>query len=230
MVACLVYFAMRMRRVRRSLELERAKTEGLLLNLLPVRTLAQLRMNGSVEPESFDAVTVMFADVVGFTAHAARCSPEELIGTLNRFYTAFDEISTRHHCERIKTIGDAYLCVCGLPEPDPDHALNVVSASREMAAWVRAEGARLAPGWSFRFGVHSGRVVGGLVGTHKYVYDIFGDTVNVAARMEQLSEPGRITITASTLDALGADVGVVDRGEAEVRGRGPMRLYFVTDA
>ncbi len=229
LVACLVYFAVVLRRIREQLEQERAKTEGLLLNLLPERTLAQLRSTGTVEPETFEAVTVMFADAVGFTEHAARCSPEQLIGALNRLYTGFDEIARRHHCERIKTIGDAYLCVCGLPEPNPAHAERVVAAALEMAQWVRDQSEQELSGWSFRFGVDSGRVVGGVVGTRKYVYDIFGDTVNVASRMEALSEPGRITISDRTHAALGEAFPTEERGLADVRGRGSMRLYFVRE-
>ena len=181
--------------LKESLEQERERSEQLLRNILPERVIRVLQREGASKPELFDNVTVFFSDIVGFTRMSAELTPEAVIAELSDIFTQFDHIFTSHGCERIKTIGDAYLAVCGLPEPRPEHCANILRSALEARAYLERRNQDSPHQWRMRFGIHSGSVVGGIVGTEKYLYDIFGDTVNTAARMEQLSEPMRINVS-----------------------------------
>lgn len=205
---------------------EKEKSEKLLLNILPAQVAEELKQHGHSEPTSFDAVTVCFSDVVGFTKLASDMHPHDLIAELNAMFTRFDEIMEAHGCERIKSIGDAYLAVCGMPEPNPDHARTMLAATVEMLAYM-TERHRDHGGWEIRIGLHSGRLVGGIVGTKKYIYDVFGDTINTASRMETCSEPMRINVSETTRDLVGDDYAFIARDPIEVKGKGAMRMYFV---
>jgi len=206
---------------------EKRKSENLLLNVLPAKVASQLKEFGKAEPESFENVTVYLSDFVDFTRKSTTLEPRVLIDELNDLFTEFDNIVTRHGCERIKTIGDAYLCVCGMPDEYPDHAHRVLSVAIEVIRYLE-ERKRTSPiPWEVRIGVHSGRVVGGVVGVKKYIYDVFGDTINTASRMEHLSEPMRINVSEATVALTQDRFLFEERTPAEVKGKGTMRMFYL---
>ncbi|MCL2790503.1 MAG: response regulator [Desulfobulbus sp.] len=208
------------------LEQEKQKSEALLLNVLPVQIAAELMETGKCSPQCFANVAVCFVDIVQFTAASAILAPEVLINELNDLFTAFDQIIEAHHCERMKTIGDAYLFVSGMPESNGSHVSNAAAAAVEMVDCVH-ERNRAGRNWQVRIGLHTGPVVGGIVGTKKYLYDIFGDTVNVAARLQTLSEPMRINVSARVYNQL-RDQFVFSRLlKVEMKGKGMQSTYFL---
>ncbi len=206
---------------------EKEKSDQLLLNILPVRVANDLKETGKTEPESFEEVTVYFSDVVGFTNLSSQLEPKFLIDELNDIFTAFDNIVEHHQCERVKTIGDAYLCVCGMPTPNPHHAHNMVRSAIEIIHYMQERNKRSEIQWRIRIGIHSGKVVGGVVGVKKYIYDVFGDTINTASRMESNSEPMRINISQTTYDLVKDQFPIQARGALAVKGKGEMSMYFV---
>lgn len=206
---------------------EKRKSDDLLLNILPEPVADELKRTGSAKPESFEGVTILFSDLVGFTDHSSRLTASELIGELNELFTAYDGVIERHDCERIKTIGDAYLAVCGMPDADPDHARKMVDAALEIVDYLRDRAGRSRVGWQARIGIHSGSVVGGVVGVKKYIYDVFGDAINTASRMESHSEPMRVNVSESTRKLLDDRYAFTDREPIEVKGKGQMAMSFV---
>lgn len=218
---------LKLRMAQRQVEEERRKSDQLLLTMLPAQVAEELKEKGRSEPQSFAATTILFSDIAGFTAAAAELEPAELIAELNELFTAFDTVMEKHRCERIKTIGDAYFAVAGIPEPLADHAFAMVSAARDMLAYLDERRRSDKRSWSVRIGIHSGPAVAGIVGTRKYLYDVFGDTVNTASRMESLSEAGRITLSGATAALLDGRVPLEKRPPAEVKGKGSMATYFV---
>jgi adenylate cyclase len=209
----------------RRLEDEEAKSEELLLNILPESIAARLKGGESVIADSFADVTVLFADLVGSTELAASISATELVERLNEIFSLFDAIAAKHGLEKIKTIGDAYLVVGGLPEPRDDHVVAVAEMALEMQAAL-PDLIRDAP--PLRIGMHSGPVVAGVIGAHKFSYDLWGDTVNVASRMESHGIPGRIQTTPEVRTLLGDRYRFEERGPIEVKGRGTMVTHFLT--
>ncbi|MBT3422676.1 MAG: tetratricopeptide repeat protein [Bacteroidetes bacterium] len=223
-----VYVIISIRRIAK----EKAKSEKLLLNTLPIKVVNDLKMTGKTEPESFTDVTVYFSDVVGFTNMSTQLDPKQLIDELNDIFTAFDDIMIKNHCERIKTIGDAYLAVCGMPEKDENHAINMLNASIEIRDYLDKRNKGQSIEWKIRIGLHSGKVVGGVVGVRKYIYDVFGDTINTASRMESNSEPMRINISNVTHQLVkkhfeNQNISFSKRSPIEVKGKGVMDMYFV---
>jgi CheY-like chemotaxis protein len=216
-------------RVNTHLELvkQRKKVEQLLSSILPAKVITELKNGGKVKPELFDNVSVLFSDFVNFTDLSAAITPELLISELSELFTKFDDIMLKNGCERIKTIGDAYMAVCGMPHKDANHAENLVRAATEMIAYLKDRNATSELQWEARIGVHSGPVVGGIVGTTKYIYDIFGDTVNTASRIETSSESMRISISDSTFKVVGNSFPCTSRGAVELKGKGDIELYFV---
>ncbi len=214
-------------RANAALSQEKSKSDGLLLNVLPAKVVEDLKRHGHTEPEAFDSVTVFFSDFVDFTGIAATLSPQLLLKELNELFSGFDSIVEAHGCERIKTIGDAYLFVCGMPVPVREHARKAVAAAREIMAWLKTRNGNGGLRWEARMGLHSGPVVGGVVGVKKYIYDVFGDTINIASRMENHSEPMRINISETTWEMVKNDFDFTPRQSIEVKGKGPMRMYFV---
>lgn len=216
-------------RVNTQIELmaQRQKTEELLANILPDKVITDLKETGYSKPELFQNVTVLFSDFVNFTAFSATVSPEILINELSDIFTAFDEIIEQHNCERIKTIGDAYMAVCGMPDEAPDHAQNIVKAAIDMTEYLKQRNLNSPYNWKARIGVHSGPVVGGIVGVKKYLYDIFGDTVNTASRVETASEALKVTISQATRKLLTDDFNFTSRGLVDLKGKENMNLYFV---
>ncbi len=204
---------------------EKQKSEDLLQNVLPRRVAGELLATGNCVPKLFPEATVCFADIVGFTAASSRLSPETIIGELNEIFTGFDQIATRHHCERMKTIGDAYLFVCGVPKPDPRHAVNMARSSLQMIEFLEKRNRQAKYPWQIRVGIHSGPVVGGVVGTEKYLYDIFGDTVNIAERMEELGTPMQVNVSNKTRTILGDKFSFSRGEEIEVKGKGRQLMY-----
>ena len=213
--------------LKESLEAEQARSAELLRNLLPERVIAELRDTGRSAPERFGAVTVLFSDIVDFTRRSAELPPETILSELTELFSQFDRIFKINHCERIKTIGDAYLAVAGLPEEDPEHCAHILTAARQALEYLRERNRTSDFHWEMRFGIHTGEVVAGIVGTEKYIYDIFGDTVNTAARMEQLSEPMRINVSEAVRRLAPPEFIFEPRPPCEVKGKGLMQMYFV---
>jgi class 3 adenylate cyclase len=211
----------------RELEVEKEKTEELLLNTLPLKVVNDLKENGKTNPESFDDVTVYFSDIVGFTKLSAELAPDILIHELNDIFTAFDDIMVRHKCERIKTIGDAYLAVCGMPEKRKDHAKKMINAALEIRKFLENRNASSDIEWKIRIGIHSGRVVGGIVGVRKYIYDVFGDTINTTSRMESNSEPMQINVSETTYDLVKDNFQFIKRKPMNIKGKGLSNMYFL---
>ncbi|MBU0943387.1 MAG: response regulator [Proteobacteria bacterium] len=214
----------------RQLKEEQQKTESLLLNVLPVQVARELIETGNCLPRSFDQVTVCFTDIIAFTATASSLTPEFIIGELNDIFTEFDQITENHTCERIKTMGDAYLFACGVPVENKHHALNVVQSAKAMIHFLEERNKSSKQQWQIRVGMHSGSVVSGIVGSKKYLYDIFGDTVNIAARMEELSSPMQINISEATHLLLQDRFTFTKRNGIEVKGKGKLSMYFVKDS
>ncbi len=207
---------------------ERRKSEKLLLNILPSDVAAELKQKGVIKARHFDHVTVLFTDFVNFTTASEKMSPQALIDELHTCFKAFDEITAKYGIEKIKTIGDAYLAVSGLPIANAAHAENMIKAAIEINAFMCERLARPGSGtFAMRIGLHSGSVVAGVVGMRKFAYDIWGDTVNTAARMEQNSEAGRINISAATYELVKDKFDCTYRGEIAAKNKGSMKMYFV---
>ena len=213
----------------KQLKKEQQKTESLLLNVLPIQVARELIDTGTCLPRSFDQVTVCFADIIAFTATTSVLSPEFVIGELNDIFTKFDHIAEKNRCERIKTMGDAYLFACGVPVKNKQHAFNVVQTALEMVHFLKERNKSSKQQWQIRVGMHSGKVVSGIVGSKKYLYDIFGDTVNIAARMEELSLPMQINISEATHTLLQDHFTFTRRSGIEVKGKGKLAMYLVGD-
>lgn len=208
----------------RLLELEQEKSERLLLNILPRPVAARLKEGPGVIAEHFAEVTVLFADLVGFTPLSARMDPEKLVELLNEVFSLFDELAEKHGLEKIKTIGDSYMAVGGLPVPRTDHAETVA----EMALDIQQRLAELAGGGlQVRVGIHSGPVVAGVIGRRKFSYDLWGDTVNIASRMEAHGVSGGIQVTAATYARLKDEYEFAERGVIPVKGKGTMLTYML---
>ncbi|HEY6709393.1 MAG TPA: adenylate/guanylate cyclase domain-containing protein [Actinomycetota bacterium] len=214
-------------RGRRLLQAEQARSEGLLLNVLPAPIAARLKQGEAVIADRFPEVTVLFADLVDFTASSDRSSPERVVQVLADLFTAFDRLVARHGLEKIKTVGDAYMVAGGLPEPRPDHA----EAVAEMAMALREEAGRhLDPAGrplQVRIGIASGPVVAGVIGTAKFSYDLWGDTVNMASRMESTGVPGCIQVTEATYRRLRGRYRFQRRGPVQVKGKGELVTWFL---
>ncbi len=207
---------------------EKKKSDDLLMNILPGEVAEELKHSGSSSARFFDNVTVLFSDFVNFTTASERMSPQELVNELHACFKAFDEIISRHNIEKIKTIGDAYLAVSGLPAAQQDHARNVARAALEMRSYMVQRKAQLGDKtFDIRIGLHSGSVVAGIVGVKKFAYDIWGDTVNTAARMEQNSEPGKINVSQATYQLIKDHFACTYRGEIHAKNKGEMKMYFV---
>ncbi len=212
------------------LKTEKAKSDQLLLNILPAEVAEELKETGQTVAHQFNNVSVLFTDFVGFTQAAEKMSPQELVDELHVCFRNFDEIITRYRIEKIKTIGDAYLAVCGLPLPDEQHAINTVKAALEIRTFMEERRAKLGDKtFEIRIGINSGTVVAGIVGIKKFAYDIWGDTVNIAARMESSSEPSRINISEATWLLVKSHFRCTPRGLIGAKNKGEMPMYFVED-
>jgi adenylate cyclase len=204
-----------------------ASSERLLLNILPGSIAERLKHDAGIIAESHGDVTVVFADVVDFTPFTERTAPERVVGVLDEIFSAFDGLAERLGLEKIKTIGDAYMVVAGLPDPRPDHA----AAAAEMALAMQEELGRLCTALdldlAIRIGMDSGPVIAGVIGRHKFTYDLWGDTVNTASRMESSGLPGRIQVTEAVFERLRSAYAFEARGEIEIKGKGRLRTYLL---
>ncbi|MGB0562027.1 MAG: adenylate/guanylate cyclase domain-containing protein [Spirulinaceae cyanobacterium] len=210
-----------------ALQKQQATTERLLLNILPSPIVDRLKANSETIADSFEAVTVLFADLVGFTEIAARLSAIELVERLNVVFSTFDQLSDEHGLEKIKTIGDAYMVVGGLPNPQPDHAERIAEMALNMQGVIRELSPTHEEPFKIRIGIHTGPVVAGVIGRKKFIYDLWGDTVNTASRMESHGEPGQIQVTAATYEYLCDRYHLTPREKIEVKGKGYMQTYWL---
>jgi adenylate cyclase len=206
-----------------------ARSDGLLLNVLPRSIADRLKHDPGVIADRYDEVTVLFADIADFTPFAERTSPERVVGVLDEIFRAFDTLTERHGLEKIKTIGDAYMVAGGLPEPRPDHAEAIAALALEMQAELARIREALGLRLDIRIGIDSGPVVAGVIGRRKFIYDLWGDTVNTASRMESHGIVGRIQVTEATYRRLSDLYRFEDRGEIEVKGKGRVRAYLLAD-
>ena len=212
------------------IEKEKSKSDNLLLNILPADTALELKDSGKVKVKKFESATVLFTDFEGFTKVAHSEEPERLVNSIDYYFKEFDKITSKFGIEKIKTIGDSYMCVGGLPVANSDHAINVVRAAKEMVEVTLKEinASDNLIQFKIRVGIHTGSVVAGIVGTKKWQYDIWGDTVNIASRMESNSESGRINLSETTYQEIKNEFPCEYRGMIEVKNRGSLGMYFLS--
>jgi len=222
-----IFIARGARLAEDALDDARRRSDALLLRILPPSVLARLRRSDEVVADALEEVTILFADIVGFTPFAERRPPAEVVAFLDRLFAAFDALVAARGLEKIKTIGDAYMVAAGAPLPRPDH----VEATAELALAIQAEVAtfsREVPGGlQVRIGVATGPAVAGVIGRSKFAYDLWGDAVNTAARMESHGEPGRIHVTAAVAERLRGRFALTPRGQVEIKGKGPMSTFWL---
>ena len=211
------------------IEAEKNRSETLLLNILPEETALELKQHGTVQAKKFESVTVLFSDFKGFTALAERVTPEQLVKSIDFYFKEFDRIISKYGLEKIKTIGDAYMCAGGLPSVSKTHATSVIMAAREMIELVKnlLKTQDDLTHFEIRIGVHTGPVVAGIVGSMKWQYDIWGDTVNIASRMESMSEVGMVNLSETTYLEVKDEFPCEFRGTFDVKNRGPLKMYFL---
>ncbi len=200
---------------------ERRRAESLLLNVLPAAIAAELKEHGETKARRFDSISVLFADVVGFTTMTAAMEPEEMVDRLNLIFTHFDTLADRYGCEKIRTIGDGYMVAAGVPVPKEDHAHDLAAMALEMLDYIEDGPFRL------RIGIDTGPAIAGVIGTRKFQYDVWGDTVNTASRMESHGEANRIHVTAAVRAVLADRYQFHPRGTISVKGKGEMETFFL---
>ena len=215
------------RKAEAKLELEQQKSERLLLNILPASIAERLKESTSVIADHFESTTVMFSDIVGFTALSEKIPPAELVNRLNQIFCLFDDLADRHGLEKIKTIGDAYMVAGGFPDPSVGHANDVSAMALDMLAAIEICNRDAEHPVSIRIGIHTGPAVAGVIGVKKFVYDVWGDTVNTASRLESSGMPGRIHISEQAAAQLNGDFAVEERGTVELKGKGCMKTYWL---
>jgi len=207
---------------------EKQVSESLLLNILPEEVAVELKASGKVLAKSYDEVTVLFTDFIDFTKAGQKLSAQHLVAELDNCFQAFDQIIGKYNIEKIKTVGDAYMAVSGLPKAYPNHAIHIVKAAIEIRDYMKERKRNLCDEtFGIRIGINSGGVVAGIVGVKKFAYDIWGDTVNTAARMEQHSEDGKINISQTTYELVNDKIHCRYRGEIDVKGKGMLKMYYV---
>jgi adenylate cyclase len=215
----------------RNLNQERAKSEALLLNILPPRVAEELKANAAVSPRHYESASVLFTDFVGFTQIAEGLTPEELIAELDFCFSRFDAIAKKHRLEKIKTIGDSYMAAGGVPAANRTHALDAVLAALEIQTFMTelADHRRKQnlPCWQLRLGIHTGPLVAGVIGREKFAYDVWGDTVNTASRLESSGVAGRINISGATYEQVKHSLVCEYRGKISAKHKGEIDMYFV---
>jgi adenylate cyclase len=210
---------------------EKQKSEKLLLNILPEAVASELKEAGVVRATRFELAGVLFADFCDFTAISHTMSADELVFELNECFSGFDRITMAHGVEKLKTIGDGYLCVAGVPESRPDSLVSLARAAleiRDLIAGRRRE--KMAGGsryWDVRIGIHCGPLVAGVVGLHKFAYDVWGDTVNLASRLESSGAPGRVNISDEFRAHLPGDAACEPRGLIAIKGKSEIKMFFL---
>jgi adenylate cyclase len=221
----------KIRLAKKTIEIEKKRSDELLLNILPSEVAEELKAKGSANAKQFNEVTVMFTDFKGFTQISEKLSPTELVAEIHSCFKAFDEIISRHNIEKIKTIGDSYMCAGGLPVANTTNANDVVSAALEIQQFMqehfqkrKREGKEI---FEIRIGIHTGPVVAGIVGVKKFAYDIWGDTVNIASRMESSGEAGKVNISGATYELVKEKFNFIHRGKIQAKNKGEIDMYFV---
>ncbi len=218
-------------KVNKLLDRQNAEIETLILNILPEEVAHELQKNGNATPRYYESASVLFTDFKSFSLHADALSPQEVVTELNECFVAFDEIIIKYNLEKIKTIGDSYMCAGGIPTEDDEHYINIIKAALEIRDYMATRNAvREAsgqPAWDIRIGVNTGPIVAGVVGRKKYAYDIWGGTVNVASRMESNGEPGRVNISAATYEFVKHKYECKHRGKIMAKNVGEVDMYFV---
>ncbi|MCF1714348.1 tetratricopeptide repeat protein [Flavihumibacter sp. RY-1] len=230
--AVMLYRNYRMKaRTNAILDKKNEEIEKLLLNILPAEVANELKTEGVATPKYFEQVSVLFTDFKSFTKMADVLSPQELLAELNECFIAFDDIITKYRLEKIKTIGDSYMCAGGIPSPDPNHVKKIVAAAFEiiqyMESWNKQRAKKNLAPWELRVGIHVGPVVAGVVGKTKYAYDIWGSTVNIASRMESNGEPGQVNVSENIYELIKSDYPCTYRGKITAKNIGEIDMYFV---
>jgi adenylate cyclase len=212
----------------RRIEVETAKFERLLLSILPGPVIGRLNHGETIIADRFDEVSVLFADLVGFTKHSARTTPAALVEYLNRLFSEFDALARELGVEKIKTMGDAYMAVAGLPDPKPDHCTAIANMALGMIDRLGRVNGDFDWPLQMRIGIHSGPLVAGIIGTHRFIYDVWGDTVNVASRLEAYSLPNRIHVSHDTARHLVGSFALEPRGRIDMQGLGQLETFFMS--
>ena len=223
----LYYFVREKDRAYRMLNLERERADQLLLNVLPKEVAPRLKQGGQTIAEHFDSASVLFADIVGSTTLFADMEPREIVDWLNEVFSAFDVLLDKYGLEKIRTIGDSYMVAAGVPSPRPDHARALALMALEMCEQLQQMPARNGRRIAFRMGMNSGPMVGGVIGKTKFHYDLWGDTVNTASRMESHGEAGKIQVTQQTYDLLRGEFDFEPRGLIPIKGKGELQTWFL---
>jgi PAS domain S-box-containing protein len=206
---------------------EKKKADELLLNILPKQVADELKSSGKTSTKRYEDVTILFTDFKDFTSMASSMSPVKLVKELNEIFSQFDDIMEAFHIEKIDTIGDAYFAACGVPEKNKDHATQCIEAVKQMFRFLEERNKKTELQWKMRAGIHSGPVVAGVIGKKKYTYDLFGDTVNTASRMETNGEVGKINISETTYELVKGKYNCIPRGQINAKGKGELNMYFV---
>ena len=213
------------------LEKEKKKSDDLLLNILPEEVADELKRSGVVAPQHFDSVSVLFTDFKGFTQASEHLAPSQIVAELDACFTAFDEIIERHGLEKLKTIGDSYMCAGGIPNEAPTHAVDTMLAALEIRDYMnRLKIQRIEEGlpyWELRIGIHVGPLVAGVIGRRKFAYDIWGDRVNTASRMESSGLPGMVNVSAALEQAVSPYFQTSLRGKIPAKNKGEIEMHFV---
>jgi class 3 adenylate cyclase len=210
-----------------ALRTEQAKAESLLLNILPRSIADRLKDDSTTIADQFDAASILFADVVDFTPFSERLPPSEVVGILDHLFTHFDVLADRYGLEKIKTIGDAYMVASGVPTPRPDHAQALANMALDMRDAMRQSDDVAHLGLELRIGINSGPVVAGVIGRKRFLYDLWGDAVNTASRMESHGTPGEIQVTASTRELLQDEFDLEPRGTVTIKGKGAVETWYL---
>ena len=216
-------------RAERNLSIERDRSERLLTNILPGAIAERLKENEATIADNFSEATILFADIVGFTKFTETASPDKLIGLLNSFFTEFDDLTDRYKAEKIKTIGDAYMVVSGVPVSCSDHADLMANLALEMQRVILRHNHENGQALQIRVGIHSGPVIAGVIGKKKFAYDLWGDSVNTAARMESHGIPGEIQVSEATYQLLKPKFDFEERGVIDIKGKGPMKTFLLKE-
>jgi len=206
---------------------EKKKSDELLLNILPKQVADELKNRGKATAKRYENVTILFTDFKDFTSLASSISPVKLVKELNEIFSHFDDIMVACQIEKIETIGDAYFAACGVPEKNKDHAFRCIEAAKQMLRYLEDRNKKNKIQWKMRVGIHSGPVVAGVVGKKKYAYDLFGDTVNTASRIETNGEVGKINISETTYKLIKEKYNCFPRGQINAKGKGKLKMYFV---
>jgi len=231
-IALLIYRSYRIKaKTHKILDQQKNEIEHLLLNILPEEVAQELKVTGHATPRHYESVSVMFTDFKGFTTIADQMDPNELVKELDDCFIAFDAIIEKYQLEKIKTIGDAYMCAGGIPTPDEQHVLKIVKAGLDIQQYIAVYNQnRIEKGqepWKIRIGIHVGPVVAGVVGKKKYAYDIWGGTVNIASRMESNGEPGKVNISSATYEIIKDYYECTYRGKISAKNIGEIDMYFI---